>query len=287
MPAPLLDRDEYIEQAYFFRICRERTEENAPAQEVLLGLKEEVLATTRLPLAIDFLLGELSHTGKMGPGMARLKHYFTAFQAFVVERAENEESRFDMRVAFQILEHEAEYRASESPTPQGLFVYQFECVARNRLGYDAGMQAIADDPMYDDDWRTWILKIRRELGTIDFADLLYLRSQFRVESVRRRTHRPDYQPSYPILFGEQEGKIAKANRGKDPLYMFAALQRQLGYPRVPRPKPPRTRPLFDPHVELRFQRLENRLAMLEAEGRSSGVDLSQFYVKPPEDVPPE
>jgi hypothetical protein len=287
MPAALLDRDEYIEQAYFFRICRERTEENAPAQEVLLGLKDEVLATTRLPLAIDFLLGELSHTGKMGPGMARLKHYFTPFQAFVVERAEDEESRFDMRIAFQILEHEADYRASEAPTPQGLFVYQFECVARNRLGYDGGMQAIAADPVYDDDWRTWILKIRRELGTVDFADLIYLRSEFRVESVRRRTHNPEYQPSYPILFGSQEGKIAKANRGKDPLYMFAALQRQLGYPRVPRPRPVRTRPLFDPHVELRFQRVENRLTILEAEGRSAGVDLSQFYIKPPEELPPE
>ena len=287
MPAALLDREEYIEQAYFFRICRERTEENTPAQDVLLNLKDEVLATTRLPLAIDFLLGELSHTGKLGRGMARLKHDFTVFQAFVVERAEDEESRFDMRVGFQILENEAEYRASESPTPQGLFVYQFECVSRNRLGYDAGMQAIAQDPIFDDDWRTWILKIRRELGTVDFADLLYLRSQFRVDSVRRRNHNPDYQPSYPILFGAQEGKIAKANRGKDPLYMFAALQRQLGYPRVPRPRPSRTRPLFDPHVELRFQRLENRLTMLEAEGKSTGVDLSQFYVKPPEDEPPE
>lgn len=287
MPAALLDRDEYIEQAYFFRICRERTAENAPAQEVLLGLKDEVLATTRLPIAIDFLLGELNHTGKMGPGMTRLSHYFTAFQAFVVERAEHEESRFDMRIALQVLEQEAEYRAGETPTPQGLFVYQFECVSRNRLGYDAGMTAIAEDPLYSPDWKAWILKIRRELGTVDFADLIYLRSQHRVDAVRLRTRNPDYQPSYPVLFGAREGKIAKANRGKDPLYMFAALQRQLGYPRVPRPKPPRTGPLFDPQVDLRFQRVENRLAILEAEGRATGVDLSQFYVKPPDEFPAE
>jgi hypothetical protein len=246
-----------------------------------------VLATTRLPLAIDFLLGELNHTGKMGPGMTRLSHYFTSFQSFVVERAESEESRFDMRIALQILEHEAEYRASETPTPQGLFVYQFECVSRNRLGYDAGMMAIADDPLFTPEWKNWILKIRRELGTVDFADLIYLRSQHRVDAVRKRTRNAEYQPSYPVLFGVQEGKIAKANRGKDPLYMFAALQRQLGYPRVPRPKPPRTRPLFDPQVELRFQRVENRLTILEAEGRSTGVDLSQFYTKPPEDLPAE
>ena len=50
---------------------------------------------------------------------------------------------------------------------------------------------------------------------------------------------------------------------------------------------PRTGPLFDPQVELRFQRVENRLAILEAEGRSTGVDLSQFYVKPTEDFPAE
>ncbi len=280
MPTPLLDRDEYIEQAYFFRVCRERVEENSPAQEVLLGVKEEILATTRLPLAIDFLLGELNHAGRMGDGMARLSHYFAPFQTFVVQHAEEETSRFDMRIALRILEHEAQYRAEESPTPQALFVYQFECVARNRLGYDAGMQAIAGDPLYDAHWRDWIMKIRRELGMTDFADLVYLRSQQRVEDVRRRTGDAEYVPSYPILFGIQEGKIAKANRGKDPLYMFAALQRHLGYPRVPRPKPPRTTPLFEPQVELRFQRLEAKLAMLEAEGHGK-MDLSKFYVNPP------
>lgn len=285
MPAALLDRDEYIEQAYFFRVCRERTIENAPAQEVLQVLKEEVLATTRLPLAIDFLLGELNHTGKMGPGMARLGHYFTGFQTFVIQRAEDEESRFDMRTAYQILEHEAEYRASELPTPQGLFVYQFECISRNRLGYDLGMQAIAEDPLFGPEWRDWILRIRRELGTVDFADLIYLRSQHRVDAVRRRTQNADYQPSFPVLFGTQEGKIANANRGKDPLYMFAALQRHLDYPRVPRPKPVRTGPLFDPQVEMRFQRVENRLTMLESEGKTQGLDLSQFYNKPVDDPP--
>jgi hypothetical protein len=285
MPAALLDRDEYIEQAYFFRVCRERAVENAPAQEVLLGLKDEVLATTRLPLAIDFLLGELNHTGKMGTGMARLSHYFTGFQAFVVQRAEDEDSRFDMRVALEILEREAEYRASDSPTPQGLFVFQFECISRNRLGYDQGMQALAEDPLYGPDWRDWILRIRRELGTVDFADLIYLRSQHRVDAVRRRTKNPDYQPTFAVLFGTQEGKIARANRGKDPLYMFAALQRHLDYPRVPRPRPPRTGPQFEPQIETRFQRVENRLAIIESEGRAQGIDLSQFYTKPTDDPP--
>ena len=50
----------------------------------------------------------------------------------------------------------------------------------------------------------------------------------------QRRRNPTYEPPVPPLFGEKEGKIAKASRGRDPLYLFAALQRQLGYPEVPR-----------------------------------------------------
>lgn len=280
MPSTPLDRDEYIEQAYFFRVYRERIEDNVPAQEVLAHIREELLATTKLPLAVDFLAGELNLQGTVGQGMARLSHYFTPFQAFVLQRAEDSESRFDVRIALRILEHEAEYRSEGEPTPQALFVYHFECIARNRLGYEQGLAAVAEDGIYNEDWRDWILKIRRQLGAVDFADLIYLRSQHRVDEVRRRTHRDDYTPSYPVLFGVQEGRIAKANRGKDPLYMFAALQRHLGYPTVPRPKSRPTTPLFEPHIEMRFQQLEAKIAMLEAE-QKGGLDLSQFYVGPP------
>src|SRR5690606_28388041 len=147
------------------------------------------------------------------------------------------------------------YRA-ENPQPAALFVYQFECLARNRLGYDYGLRAVAADPIYNEDWREWSERIRMQLGTVDCADLPSLRSEFPVEQTRRRNRNPDYRPSYPILFGLQEGRIAWANLGKDPLYMFAALQRQLGYPAVPRPKPASQRPLFEPAVEMRFQRLE-------------------------------
>src|SRR5690606_40003655 len=206
--------------------------------------------------------------------MQRLSHYFTPFQAFVMSKAEQEESRFDARIALRVLEQEAEYRAGEA-TPQGLFVYQFECVARNRLGYDAGLKAIAGDGMYNDDWRTWILRLPGLLGTMDFATLLYRRSQYRMEEHRRRTRDDQYVASYAVLFGVQEGRIAKANIGKDPLYMFAALERHLGYPKVPRPAPRRTGPLFDPAVEMRFQRLEARIQLLEAEQKGE-LDLTQF-----------
>lgn len=277
-----LGREEYIEQAYFYRVFRERLEEAATAQEILVSVREEILSTTRLPIAIDFLAGELQLHGRIGQGMSRLLHYFTPFQAFIMQKAEDEESRFDFRIALQILEREAEYRAAENVQQAALFVYQFECVARNRLGYDEGMLAMSRDPQYERAWQEWIARIRFQLGTVDFADLVYLRSQFRVEEIRRQPGKTDYQPTYSVLFGIQEGRIAKANFGKDPLYMFAALQRQLSYPAVPKPRPPRTGPLYEPHVDLRFQRLENRLQLVEQELKGS-VDMSLLVKKPQDD----
>lgn len=276
----MLHHEEYIEQAYLFRVYRERIEENVPAQEVLDGIGEEVLATTRLPMAIDFLRAELLQRGRISDGMSRLSHYFSPFQSFVMARAEEEESRFDLRVALQVLEKQAAYLSGE-PTPQGLFIYQFESVARNRLGYGDSLKAIAADPMYDEDWRTWISRLGGLLGTHDFAELLYRRSEHRVAEHRRRTQNPEYEPSYAVLFGVQEGRIAKANIGRDPLYMFAALQRQLGYPEVPRPKPPRVKTHLDQALEQRFQQLEARIQVLEGEVKGT-FDLSQYYKQPPE-----
>jgi hypothetical protein len=306
MAANLLDREEYIEQAYFFRVYRERVGENVAAQDVLSGIGEEILATTKLPMAIDFLRAEMLQRGRVSEAMARLSHYFTPFQAFVMSKAEQEESRFDLRIALEVLEKEAEYRAGlgsagnsgvdgvsvrgsqdqarfgrQGPTPQALFVYQFESLSRNRLGYDLGLKAIAGDPFYSDEWRVWTLRLPGLLGTTEFADLLYRRSQFRVEEHRRRTQNPDYEPSYPVLFGVQEGRIAKANIGKDPLYLFAALSRQLGYPKVPRAAPAGAKPLFDPAVEMRFQRLEAKIQLLEAE-QKGGIPLQEFYKHQPD-----
>jgi hypothetical protein len=105
--APVLDREEYIEQAYFFRTFRERVQENVPAQEVLERLHEEILATTRLPLAVQFLATELKHTGELATGFARLAHYFTPFQTFVVGQAEREGQRFSLATALLVLERQA------------------------------------------------------------------------------------------------------------------------------------------------------------------------------------
>jgi hypothetical protein len=275
----MLEREESIEQAYFFRTLRERLPENMPLQDLLAQLRQEVLATTKLPMAVDFLLSELKHVGEIGPAMKRLGHYFRPFQAYLVAEAENERSRFDMRVALEILELEADYRARE-PTRAGVFLYQFETLCRNRLRYDPGLAATAGDPIFDEAWRDWILSVRRQIGILDLADMMYVASEHYGTQQARRRKAPD-ERERPILFGEKEGQIALANRRKDPLYLFAALQRHLGYPPVPRRKPRDESQDLLPQALRRLERIETRLKMLEEEQRHDAIDLTKFY-KPPE-----
>jgi hypothetical protein len=272
----LLDREEYIEQAYFYRMFRERLGANMATQDILEHVHQEILSITRLPFAIQFLATELKHSGLLASGFARLPHYFTPFQTFVISQAEKEGLRFNMETALLILEREAKYRA-ENLSPAGLFVYQFEALSRNRLGYDQGLEAMRADPYYDDDWRSHLEMVRNQVGVVDFADLVYLRSQFYVLDQKR--HDPGYEAPVPPLFGEKEGKIARANRGRDPLYLFAALQRQLGYPEVPRSKPrdDLEAKLFTLQAKLR--ELEIRLKLVEGEVKGQ-VDLSQFLARP-------
>jgi len=220
-----------------------------------------------LPFAIDFMAGELRLTGGFATAMARLPHYFTPFQTYVVGEAEKAEGRFDFRVALEILQREVEYLAGDA-SPQGLFLFQFETLCRNRLGYDRGLEAVAGDPIYDENWREWIGIVRRQVGLIDFADMIYVRSE-----LYRKTRA---MAEKPILFGEKEGRIALANRRKDPLYLFSALQRHLGYPPVPQPRPEDTQRDLLPAVQHRVERLETRLALLEEELRG-GINLSRFF----------
>jgi len=273
----MLDREEYVEQAHLFQILHDRLPESVPLQDVLEQAKQELLATTKLPLAVDFFLAEMRHSGFLAPAMKRLSHYFAPFQAYLMEAAEDERGRFDIRVAVQVLREEAKYRAQPA-TPQGLFLFQFETLARNRLSYDRGLYAMSQDPWFHEDWREWILTVRRQVGLIDFADLIYVRSQYYVTMNRQRGK--DSPPEKPMLFGEKEGKIAWANRRKDPLYLFSALQRQLGYPRIPRQDPIDQTPLLIPQLLRRIDRLETRLKLLEEEQRKGAIDLPKFYQRP-------
>jgi hypothetical protein len=256
-------------------------EEKLPTQNVLAHIHEEILAITRLPIAIQFLGTELRHTGMLSSGFARLPHYFTAFQTFVIAQAEDERNRFGIDIAFLVLEREAQYR-SGAPSPQGLFVYQFETLSRNRLGYDEGLRCIQADPFYDADWAEYIDLVRRQVGVVDFTDLVYVRSELYVADQRKQT--PGYEPPRPPLFGEKEGKIAWANRGRDPLYLFAALQRQLNYPEVPRLKTKDDPLVKIQQLQNKIKELEARVKLVESEIRGK-VDLSEFMAKP--DLPRE
>ena len=283
----MLDREEYIEQAYLFRSFGERIAAGIAAQEALVAIGQEVLATSKLPMALDYLVGELKLVGTLSTAMARLPHYFTAFQTFVISQAEQEGGRFDMRTALAMLEREATYRA-ETASPQGLFLYRFECLSRNRLDYGHGLTAVAKDDIFSAEWRTWIGTVARQVGLIDLADLVYVRSPEYWRLEKREAllaGEPAPEPDRTILFGEKEGRIARANRGKDPLFFFAALQRQLGYPTVPRPAPATPAAESPALLARRLERLEMRVKLLEEESRG-GIDLSRFDPKnftPPRD----
>ena len=203
----------------------------------------------------------------MAPAMARLSHYFHSFQTFLVQNAEQDTGRFDMRMAALILEHDAKLRAADAP-PVTQFLFQFECLCRNHLSYDRGLAAMSRDPVYSEAWGKWILQIRHHLGMVDLADLIYVHSQHYANDVRRKGS--ELEQDHAILFGEPEGRIALANRGKEPLMMFSAFQRQLGYP----PAPKRERSTSDREVMEKLQRivgrLEVRIKLLEEETTGKG-----------------
>jgi hypothetical protein len=273
---PVLEREEYIEQAYFFHAFRERLLDGLPAQDILARIGEELLSTTRLPMAVSFLCTEIKVSGLMAPAMTRIGHYFTAFQTHVVDQAEQDTSRFAMEQALLILEREAKFKSENPPVP-ALFVFQFESLSRNRLGYTKGLAVMAEDPFYNEDWKDYILTLRSRLGDVDFADLIFVRSEYFVKERTRLN--PDFVPKFPPLFGEREGKIARANRGRDPMYLFSALQRQLGYPEVPRPRRPDELEARVHLLEQKIAQLENRLKAAESDIQQDDV-LAQVSVRP-------
>ncbi|MEL7496297.1 MAG: hypothetical protein AAFN77_01715 [Planctomycetota bacterium] len=294
MPDPL-PPEEYIEQAYFFHGLNNRLDASDPVQVVMKHLRDEVLTTTKLPLAIDYLLAELTHVGLMSTAMQKLSHYFAPFQTFVIAAAEDDQGRFDMRRALLILEYEANYRAKDA-SPGGMFFFQFETLCQNNLDYDYGLSAMSKDPIYDEAWSAWILSIRHKIGMVGIADLVYLYSQAYIDRQNQLTDdhisfaelddaddakEEAIKESLPnvTLFGEKEGRIALANRNKDPMYLFSALQRQLDYPSVP--KPEKKDPIEDllPKLIRKLERFESRVKLLEDEQRDRGIDLSQFYRK--------
>ncbi|PQO42527.1 hypothetical protein [Blastopirellula marina] len=273
---PGLEVEEYIEQRHFFEGLQSGLDDNRPMQEILKSVRDEILVTTKLPLAIDFMASELKHSGLFHPAMKRLGHYFTGFQTFIIESSEDERGKFDFLAGLEILKLEVKLRA-EHATPQSLFLFQFETVCRHRLKYDPAFVAMAQDPMYNEDWQRFLEINRRRIGLIDIADMIYLRSQHYItQQTRRGAKLPG--PDFPPLFGEREGRIALANRNRDPMLLFSALQRQLGYPKVPLKRKVDEASFLIPQMMRRMERMEARIKLLEDEGRG-GIDLTKFYEK--------
>lgn len=270
---PLLEREEYVEQAHLFELLHEQAGGQFPIQELLEQLRHEVLATTRLPLAMEYLLTEVKHSGLLGPAMHQLAHYFTPFQTYLIDQSEADTGRFMMNTAFKIMEAEAKYRLGDAQ-PAGMFFFQFEVLCRNRLSYDRGLSAISGDPLYDDAWSRWILGLRAEIGLVDIADLIFIASTHYRDKLLAA--KQSVEGKGPFLFGDKAGRIALANRRKDPLYLFSALQRHLGYPPVPRPKAVDREHEIIPQMARRIERLEARIQLMEEERRAS-LDITKFY----------
>ena len=269
----VLSPEEYVEQAYLFKALMERMSTDAPIQDLRGYLREEVLTTTKLPMAIDFLLAEVKQLGTMATAMKRIAHYFTPFQSFLIGTAEDDYAQFQMQSALHLLYHDAKLR-SERADRVTMFFHQFETICRHSLDYDYGLQAIAVDPVYDEVWQRWILGVRHKLGMVDLADMVYIHSEHYMTRKQEGDETPD-----PILFGEKEGRIALANRTKETHYLFLALQRQLGYPPVPLPKKHDPADEIIPKLKRMVERLDVRVKLLEDEQRNQGIDLSRFYKK--------
>lgn len=265
----ILAREEYVEQEYLFKVLRERMHMTA-TQELLRTIRHEILATTKLPVALEFMESSLKFTGSIAEAMSTMSHYFTPFQTFVMKEAERDDGKFDYLIALQILEKEAHCRA-EKMIPQGMFLYQFEALSRNRLKYEEGLEAISRDPVFDEAWSEWILLLRRQLGLLDFAEMIFVRSDY-YAVVHGEEH------GKAILFGEKEGRIALANRRKDPTYLFSAFQRHLNYPTVPRPIHEESEESQVMKLRRMVDHLDSRVKMLEEE-LHGGLDITKYYVK--------
>lgn len=270
---PKLEREEYIEQAHLFRGMHDRVNPAEAIQDLLIHLQFEILSTTKLPMAINYMVAELKQSGKMSLAMQRLPHYFEPFQTFLIESAEDDFGRFDMLRALMILEHEARFRA-EAAQPNAMFFFQFETLCQNRLDYDKGLAAMANDSIYDQRWKYWILKVRHQIGLIQLGDLVYIHSQHYLDRAAAEGSSEPAPDS--VLFGSKEGRIALANRSADPQYLFAALQRHLDYPAIPRPKQEDPMKKILPELVRSVERLEVRIKLIEQEQREAGIDLNQF-----------
>ena len=210
----VLEREEYVEQAYFFRTFP-RTGRRQPAfagsaGHARPGDPDDDPPASRRPVPGD---GDQAQR-PAGHGLRALARTTSIrFRRSSFARPKTRSCRFSMDTALLVLEREATYRAS-NPTRPGLFVYQFETICRNRLGYWDGLTAMSEDPL-----------LRRRLEGVSDRG-----SQ---GSRRRRFRRPDLLPLRP------RGERTAAAEPELPAVRPYALRREGGENRQgePRPRP--------------------------------------------------
>jgi hypothetical protein len=145
------------------------------------------------------------------------------------------------------------------------------------------------DPLYSEEWSRWIARLAGSLGERELAEIVYGASQH-FQNRRTTARKPGEQVAEKsddgtvavvakALFGDQEGRIAKANIGRDPLYFFAALQRQLNYPAVPRSSQAEADEdkKLPPFLEARLNKIEQRLKINEMEVVAHSQSLSMAF----------
>ena len=134
------------------------------------------------------------------------------------------------------------------------------------------------DPSYDAVKREYVDTVRRQIGLVDFPDLIFLRSDYYVELCnggRIRNTQPRWGAAFRRLVQARKRTLTA---GRDPLYPFAAAQRQLGYPEVPRPKPRRHGFGRSRRCRRKLREMDLRIKLMESENfrrttRSEDVDV--------------
>ena len=131
--------------------------------------------------------------------------------------------------------------------------------------------------MYDANWQDYVLLVRRQLGAVEFCDLVYLRSEYYVVDQRRQN--ADYEPPVAAALrreGRQDrqgqprpGSAVSVRRPAAPARLSggAALQ-------AARRHGAKLAALVQ-----KVKDLETRIKLVEGEVKGH-VDLSQFLVKP-------
>ena len=133
-------------------------------------------------------------------------------------------------------------------------------------------------------WRDWILKLRRQIGMVDLADVIYVHSEYYWQRAEKSQGRElprladeSESPERAGLSVEPGGRRRPLRRARRPhragqsqerpALPFSSLHRQLGYPEVPRMKPADQEKALLPQLARRLEQMETRLKILEEEQR--------------------